>query len=156
MLFFFFSSRRRHTRLQGDWSSDVCSSDLVLAQEHVVVSEEDGMGTRPCLADEMRPLADESLPGLVRRMRLAGDDELYRALGIAQKAKETWRVMEQQVRSLVGGEAARKAERECVGIEEMPGGFDILGRRASGGEVQGQTLASILYQRLAGGRAKLP
>src|SRR5256885_1291925 len=28
MNFFFFSSRRRHTRLQGDWSSDVCSSDL--------------------------------------------------------------------------------------------------------------------------------
>src|SRR2546426_10328527 len=28
MCFFFFSSRRRHTRLQGDWSSDVCSSDL--------------------------------------------------------------------------------------------------------------------------------
>src|SRR5256885_16659088 len=27
-MFFFFSSRRRHTRLQGDWSSDVCSSDL--------------------------------------------------------------------------------------------------------------------------------
>src|ERR1039457_1024551 len=25
----FFSSRRRHTRLQGDWSSDVCSSDLI-------------------------------------------------------------------------------------------------------------------------------
>src|SRR3989454_12724454 len=25
-MFFFFSSRRRHTRLQGDWSSDVCSS----------------------------------------------------------------------------------------------------------------------------------
>src|SRR6266850_6752529 len=30
MIFFFFSSRRRHTRLQGDWSSDVCSSDLGL------------------------------------------------------------------------------------------------------------------------------
>src|SRR5256885_9270378 len=29
LLFFFFSSRRRHTRLQGDWSSDVCSSDLI-------------------------------------------------------------------------------------------------------------------------------
>src|SRR5437763_8730889 len=26
--FFFFSSRRRHTRYIGDWSSDVCSSDL--------------------------------------------------------------------------------------------------------------------------------
>src|SRR5256886_7599255 len=27
--FFFFSSRRRHTRFACDWSSDVCSSDLV-------------------------------------------------------------------------------------------------------------------------------
>src|SRR2546429_1132998 len=27
MLFFFFSSRRRHTRCSRDWSSDVCSSD---------------------------------------------------------------------------------------------------------------------------------
>src|SRR5690625_7756855 len=29
LLFFFFSSRRRHTRWPRDWSSDVCSSDLV-------------------------------------------------------------------------------------------------------------------------------
>src|SRR6476620_7819672 len=28
MLFFFFSSRRRHTRYWRDWSSDVCASDL--------------------------------------------------------------------------------------------------------------------------------
>src|SRR6266536_5309945 len=28
MTFFFFSSRRRHTRSTRDWSSDVCSSDL--------------------------------------------------------------------------------------------------------------------------------
>src|SRR5690348_8553052 len=28
VLIFFFSSRRRHTRWTGDWSSDVCSSDL--------------------------------------------------------------------------------------------------------------------------------
>src|SRR5256885_8514644 len=35
--YFFFSSRRRHTRLQGDWSSDVCSSDLP-----VVRYEKDG------------------------------------------------------------------------------------------------------------------
>src|SRR5437016_9924353 len=32
LLFFFFSSRRRHTRLVSDWSSDVCSSDL--SREH--------------------------------------------------------------------------------------------------------------------------
>src|SRR5207237_7908941 len=29
--FFFFSSRRRHTRFKCDWSSDVCSSDLLSA-----------------------------------------------------------------------------------------------------------------------------
>src|SRR5690606_41002029 len=30
---FFFSSRRRHTRFSRDWSSDVCSSDLILWRE---------------------------------------------------------------------------------------------------------------------------
>src|SRR5256886_6290792 len=30
-VFFFFSSRRRHTRFDCDWSSDVCSSDLEAA-----------------------------------------------------------------------------------------------------------------------------
>src|SRR5258705_11546208 len=29
-MFFFFSSRRRHTRCLSDWSSDVCSSDLTI------------------------------------------------------------------------------------------------------------------------------
>src|SRR5256885_12704347 len=43
---FFFSSRRRHTRLQGDWSSDVCSSDLAGAasaapKKHAVVDQRD-------------------------------------------------------------------------------------------------------------------
>src|SRR5215213_11145246 len=33
MYFFFFSSRRRHTRLVSDWSSDVCSSDLAGEQD---------------------------------------------------------------------------------------------------------------------------
>src|SRR5256885_12884322 len=33
---FFFSSRRRHTRLQGDWSSDVCSSDLAWRAPSIV------------------------------------------------------------------------------------------------------------------------
>src|SRR3712207_7261324 len=32
LVFFFFSSRRRHTRYWRDWSSDVCSSDLLFRQ----------------------------------------------------------------------------------------------------------------------------
>src|SRR5206468_5987425 len=36
-IFFFFSSRRRHTRSDRDWSSDVCSSDLLLAGDLITV-----------------------------------------------------------------------------------------------------------------------
>src|SRR5256886_16025018 len=35
MWYFFFSSRRRHTRFDCDWSSDVCSSDLVAQEKKV-------------------------------------------------------------------------------------------------------------------------
>src|SRR5699024_12008245 len=34
IFFFFFSSRRRHTRSKRDWSSDVCSSDLISFTDH--------------------------------------------------------------------------------------------------------------------------
>src|SRR5256885_9416197 len=53
--YFFFSSRRRHTRLQGDWSSDVCSSDLF--QPAVVVCEFQWKRGR----DRQRPQPAESL-----------------------------------------------------------------------------------------------
>src|SRR2546426_11361693 len=42
-VFFFFSSRRRHTRLQGDWSSDVCSSDLNHAPSPQAIENYDAM-----------------------------------------------------------------------------------------------------------------
>src|ERR1039457_5793436 len=53
----FYSSRRRRTRLQGDWNSDVCSSDLKL--ELV-----DGAGAvRACAASDtpVRPVDTETL-----------------------------------------------------------------------------------------------
>src|SRR5450830_1992676 len=37
--FFFFSSRRRHTRSKRDWSSDVCSSDLRLGERAEALDE---------------------------------------------------------------------------------------------------------------------
>src|SRR5438046_6891714 len=37
--FFFYSSRSRHTRLVSDWSSDVCSSDLVPFEQERDVRE---------------------------------------------------------------------------------------------------------------------
>src|SRR5436190_15453026 len=44
IIFFFFSSRRRHTRSLCDWSSDVCSSDLIDAviEESIPTYDADG------------------------------------------------------------------------------------------------------------------
>src|SRR5690625_1483751 len=37
LFLFFFSSRRRHTRWPRDWSSDVCSSDLICKEHNVIL-----------------------------------------------------------------------------------------------------------------------
>src|SRR5438094_7760701 len=47
---FFFSSRRRHTRSYGDWSSDVCSSDLCFASRPPICPE----STYCCMNRSMR------------------------------------------------------------------------------------------------------
>src|SRR5205814_4500379 len=61
LVFFFFSSRRRHTRCLRDWSSDVCSSDLPPA--------------RPC-------------PPPARRPRAAGRASCCRAAGGRRRRPE--------------------------------------------------------------------
>src|SRR5256885_5931328 len=60
---FFFSSRRRHTRLQGDWSSDVCSSDLHLG----ALRDRRGRAHRQRLRRRRRP-------HLHRRLGPGGED----------------------------------------------------------------------------------
>src|SRR5690348_17416928 len=56
--FFFFSSRRRHTRWTGDWSSDVCSSDLLALLGSI------GSGARP--PKQVMPKAKEAALEAVR------------------------------------------------------------------------------------------
>src|ERR1022692_3678716 len=64
VLFFFFSSRRRHTRLQGDWSSDVCSSDLERWHDVVILKS----GTARVSAAEQ--LRDERAVGDAAHMAI--------------------------------------------------------------------------------------
>src|SRR5476651_1013312 len=40
MMIYFFSSRRRHTIYWRDWSSDVCSSDLLFGERHLIAGAE--------------------------------------------------------------------------------------------------------------------
>src|SRR5438067_8540293 len=66
MAFFFFSSRRRHTRSKRDWSSDVCSSDL----SPTTSSAGRGRPRAEGLAgegDDLSPGADPELPAVMLR-----------------------------------------------------------------------------------------
>src|SRR5256885_2973368 len=74
--FFFFSSRRRHTRLQGDWSSDVCSSDL-LGRERFqyvvgVLSDACAIGEVAALEQRDADVAAASVGVAIQQLRDAG------------------------------------------------------------------------------------
>src|SRR5690625_7936817 len=60
-LFFFFSSRRRHTRWPRDWSSDVCSSDLHDVVDRMLV----GLRLFPGIDQLSRNLNAKLCPGRV-------------------------------------------------------------------------------------------
>src|SRR5256885_7530266 len=77
---FFFSSRRRHTRLQGDWSSDVCSSDLLHVVDFVGVlggyhDLADADGARPFVHDADLSLAVGAEPRKVTRLAHDGESD---------------------------------------------------------------------------------
>ena len=63
---------------------------------------------------QLADFAQHLLARLVRRMRLAGEQQQHRPLGIVDQAREARAVAQQQRRALVGGEAAREAEGEHV------------------------------------------
>src|SRR3712207_4105980 len=62
---FFFSSRRRHTRYWRDWSSDVCSSDLVEAGLGLVEDQDRGVAQhRPGYGDALALAPRQALAAL--------------------------------------------------------------------------------------------
>src|SRR5437867_9282597 len=83
--FFFFSSRRRHTRSYGDWSSDVCSSDLTMEElaAEPVVAHNDPSPAR----ERVLRLFEEHHIGLKMMIALPSLDGIKRAvelkLGVA-------------------------------------------------------------------------
>src|SRR3712207_8370378 len=58
----FFSSRRRHTRYWRDWSSDVCSSDLVMGTKDICTVSYKGLAEDVTTGDTI--LIDDGLVGL--------------------------------------------------------------------------------------------
>src|SRR6266581_1376358 len=76
---FFFSSRRRHTRWTGDWSSDVCSSDLREVEDVHLVGRH-----------LVRVVADDAAPALGRLEGSAENDDRS-ARGVAHLLAEAGR-----------------------------------------------------------------
>ena len=94
--FFFFSSRRRHTRLVRDWSSDVCSSDLELINAFAKIYN----------LDQAKELLNLMKPGYEKAMAMS-------LIGKELAAKKNISVMEyflnealKTVPNLVGGKYA--------------------------------------------------
>src|SRR3712207_9068028 len=81
MRHFFFSSRRRHTRYWRNWSSDVCSSDLVGAeQDRVAVG-----------SPVERPAVMEGPEGqLARGAAGRGDDERSEERRVGKECRSRW------------------------------------------------------------------
>src|SRR5690606_40303188 len=87
---FFFSSRRRHTRFSRDWSSDVCSSDLVLLDEGGRVS---GL-VDPSVLSQVPPHARPTTPLSAVASVLPAESvvtELLGADGVGAAAREIGR-----------------------------------------------------------------
>src|SRR5256886_13390782 len=61
LVFFFFSSRRRHTRFDCDWSSDVCSSDLLTVTLALPASARPGVYQVKAAAGANRERSEGSL-----------------------------------------------------------------------------------------------
>src|SRR6266542_7068845 len=90
VLGFFFSSGRRHTSCYRDWSSDVCSSDLVAAElaDFFVLSSDDPLHEDP------HQIAAQIAAGAEARNRRQGQDyliEVDRAAAIRTLLRRAWR-----------------------------------------------------------------
>src|SRR3989442_15534677 len=111
---FFFSSRRRHTRCGRDWSSDVCSSDLVEGKKVYEITD---AGRK--FLDEHRDMVDD----IFDRVREAVDRTLGGAMGDVNRS--LGRLVKAVYRT--GGKARDDATRQRL--------VEILDRMV--GEVEG-------------------
>src|SRR5207253_5783976 len=84
VLFFFFSSRRRHTRWPRDWSSDVCSSDLLASEIWNVIEGDDWVLTGADLEEWALRLWDIDSPKRYPGHSLGTATQISTSLGVGR------------------------------------------------------------------------
>ena len=96
---------------------------VVVVDEGHAAAEE---GIERALVDPLQVV----LADVVRGMRFAGKDDLHRPFDCVQNPREPLRVVEDQLRTFVAGEAAREANRQRLGFEQRSARDDARGADA--------------------------
>src|SRR5437868_14828412 len=110
IFFFFFSSRRRHTRSKRDWSSDVCSSDLVSSPPNV--SRKPSISADVRAFAEIRKVRPPSLAGSTNRWRKFRSEERR----VGKECRSRWATEHEKKKKVITGERAQeKDSRQKVG-----------------------------------------
>src|SRR5438876_12405542 len=105
---FFFSSRRRHTRWTGDWSSDVCSSDLLELKN-----------TINTMVDQLSSFASE----VTRVAREVGTEGILGGQAEVRGVSGTWKDLTDRVNFMAGN--LTRQVRGIAGVVTAVGTGDL-------------------------------
>ena len=120
----------------------IAAADHLAGDVDIVVLDEDEAALEFAVFAEVNDLLDELLALVIARMSLAGEDELQRTLFVVGQLHDVFKLLEDERRALVGGEAAGEPDGQRVGIEQMIEGDEIplakglaLDEQAAAGEL---------------------
>src|SRR5574341_2326781 len=118
MVYFFFSSRRRHTRLVGDWSSDVCSSDL--RHEFTVTPTQAHILVQICRRLDGIPLAVELAAARVKTLTVEQiADRLEDRFNLLTTGSRTALPRQQTLRAMIDWSYALLSPAEQIMLQRL-------------------------------------
>src|SRR5207248_4351030 len=138
----FFSSRRRHTRSYGDWSSDVCSSDLAVASGVRRIEAVAGTAAVEAVARRERVLRE------VADILKVGAEEAPQRL---RKLLDEQKTLERQLAEMETRLARGRAD-DLVASARQVNGIAVVAGRIDGLDPDGlRAVADTLRDRLGSG-----
>src|SRR5215469_1404187 len=133
-LCFFFSSRRRHTSSLRDWSSDVCSSDLLLPAHSQLLPSEADTTTRltrggitlstPLLSSAMDTVTEATMA--VAMARQGGIGVLHRNMSVEDQARQV-DVVKRSEAGMITNPVTCGPEATIAEVDELCGRYRISG-----------------------------
>src|SRR5579884_1626774 len=98
---------------------EVGAGDEIARHVDIIVLQENDLPAKLVAARNAVDLLNQGLARFVGGVRLAREDDLHRALRIEQDAAQAFHIAKDERGAFVGGEAAREADKQRVGIEHM-------------------------------------